>query len=183
MLSTIAGVVVAGYNGTRSTITAVPSPRTFEYTNADRRPRQFGRRHGDVLLAVPASGSAATTRSSIGGSGLRLQQREPDRPRSTRIAGLRRAPRRSPAPASTGLHGGHIHGVPRWAWTRRASRSSVTAAEDASAASRKLPTAGQRLVHAGLQRQHLGADRERTNYTQAGLVAAITPIMPGGAWS
>ena len=42
---TIAGVGVAGYNGT-VTITAVPTPRTFQYTLATPRPRQLRRRLG-----------------------------------------------------------------------------------------------------------------------------------------
>ena len=46
----------------RSTITAVPSPAVVHVHEPDRRARQLGRRHGDVHLAVPGSGSAATTR-------------------------------------------------------------------------------------------------------------------------
>ena len=43
------------------------------------------------------------------------------------------------------------------------------------------PRRRERLVHAELQRQRLGADHERQNYTAAGILAALTPILPAGA--
>ena len=65
---TIAGVGVAGYNGT-FTITAVPTPRTFQYTAGAGRPRQLGRRICDVFspFQVRIGGNDSAV---IGGTGL-----------------------------------------------------------------------------------------------------------------
>ena len=60
---TIAGVGVAGYNGTW-TVTAVPTSRSFQYTNPTAGPGHLGRRHRHARRAGRDRGPATRSRSA-----------------------------------------------------------------------------------------------------------------------
>ena len=71
--SSISGVGVGGYNGT-FTITAVPTPRTFQYTIATPA-GELRRRDVDLLLAVPGAHRRQRLRPSSAAPGLRTPTR------------------------------------------------------------------------------------------------------------
>ena len=114
---TISGVGVAGYNGT-FTITAVPTPRTFQYTNATAGLANSG--GGTATYFSPFQVRIGGNDSAvIGGSGLPYTQREhPDRDQRDRRA----SPARRPSPARPRPASRSPTAAPRPASTSRASQ-------------------------------------------------------------
>ena len=171
---TIAGVGVAGYNGT-FTITAVPTPRTLPVHGRRVRPRQLGRRHGDVLLAVPGP----DRRQRLGRDRRqrpRLHEREhPDR-RSTRSPGFAGTVTVTGA-ASTGFtvtYGGASAGldVPNIELVNLSCGGCFASVEETNhgGANDSFTLNYNGNVSAPIT--------NGTNYTAAGILAALTPILP-----
>ncbi len=135
---TITGVGVAGYNGT-VTITAVPTPRTFEYTLVTGGLANSG--GGSATYFSPFRVRIGGSDSAlIGGPGTAVHERQPDRghqrhPRASRGRRRSRAPRRPASRSRTP--------TPPRASTCRTSSSSASAAAAASPRSRRPTTVAQ----------------------------------------
>ena len=174
---TIAGVGVGGYNGT-FTITAVPTPRTFQYTMpaADLANSGGGTATYFSPFQVRIGGNDSAL---IGGSGLPYNEREPDQPRSTRSPGFAGTATVTGA-ASTGFtvtYTGASAGVD--VPEHRARRPQL----------RRLlrlrrgdePRRRERLVPAQLQRQRLRSDHERRQL-HGGRHPGRADAAPAGGW-
>ena len=152
----ITGVGVAGYNGTFQ-ITAVPTPRSFEYTAAASGLANSGGGIGDVLVAVPGP----DRRQRLG----RDRRLEPAVQQRQHPGRDQRDPRLRRDGHGHGRRVDRLHRHVR----RRLGRHRRAEHRARQPQLRRLlrlgrgdePRRRERLVHAQLRRQRLGTDHER----------------------
>ena len=163
-----------------STITSVPTPRSFEYTNPAAGPAERGRRHDDVHLAVQAPGRRQRL-TIIGADQTAPTTRTPASPRRSTASPASPGTATVTGTATDGLHR-HLHGrLGRHRRRELLARRTSTAAAASPRSTRRTTAARSTRSRSTFNGNTPAPIVNGTNYTAAGdRRPRSRPILPAG---